>query len=72
MSFPAGVTVPEVAVDEQGLAPSPEDDVGLAGQFGRMKTVSVTYRMQEPTDRHLRLRVLLPHGPHDAAALLGA
>jgi hypothetical protein len=58
-------------VNEQGFAPSPEDDVGLAGQFGRVKAVSIAHSMQEPTDRHLRLRILLPHGPHDPAALLG-
>ena len=67
----AVVAMPKTTVDEHCLSSPPEDDIGPARQFGRVKAVPVAHRMQESTDCHLRLRVLLPHRPHDPASLLG-
>ena len=59
------VSVPKAAVNENDLAPGPEDEVGTPGQVAAMERVPVSHTMQQPPDGHFGAGVPLSDRGHD-------
>lgn len=64
----AAVQVPEAAADVDDLAVPRQDQIGGAGQIARVKTVSVSKAVDEPSHGHFRRRVAGLDGRHDSRA----
>jgi len=62
------VGVPEAAVDEDHVLARSEDDVGIAGKIGPMKTVAKTIVEETLSYSQLRLGVLFSDPGHDLAS----
>lgn len=66
--FAAGMLVPKAAVNEDSL-PSPQEGyVWIPWHIFPMQAISVSKRMQQTANDHLRLGVLAPDSSHIAAA----
>ena len=66
--FAAFMAMPETTVDENHRMPFGQNDIGMSGQFRRMKAVAKAQRMQMMTHDQFRLRVLRPDFAHGFAA----
>jgi hypothetical protein len=61
--------MPEAAVDVDDLPQTREHQVGRAGKIADVKPITVSERMDQATDEHLRHRVFRLHRRHDAGTL---
>src|SRR5262249_32680713 len=64
------VTMPEVAIHEDGEARARNDDVGLARQVGGVDAVAEPMRPQRPAQRQLRRGISAMYLAHDRRDLV--
>ena len=67
--FAAFMAMPETTIDENHRMPFGQNDIGMSGQFRRVKAVAKAQRMQMMAHDQFRFRVLRPDFAHGFAAL---
>jgi len=70
LSATPGVLVPETAVHKDNLAKPGKNQVGFAGKIADVETIAEAHPVHEPTNYHLRLRILASHAGHPLASFL--
>ena len=67
--FAAFMAMPKATIDKNHRMPFGQNDIGMSGQFWRMKAIAKAQRMQMMAHDQFRLRVLRPDFAHGFAAL---
>jgi len=62
--------MPKTTMHEDSFTEGPENDVGAAGNIGRVQPVTIAESPKRLADCHLRLGILRPHQPHLSTSLL--
>jgi hypothetical protein len=60
--------MPETSIDKNGPLFCREDHIGRSGQCFHVKPIAIPFPEEAFPDGHLRAGVLVPYGPHNAAA----
>lgn len=64
--------MPKTSMNEDRLFVDGENDVGSAGKFMRMKTISASHAIYQASDNHLRMGMFPSYQRHNLASFCGA